>query len=101
MKSLSKEDIHSVHNVKKKLLYLLANLWAAIVFQPTAQASAARTKTNLRPTYQLWAKEGCLGAQCMPNGCLHTKVTSYNFNLTILRKKVLIEVTFVQITFGI
>ena len=49
----------------------------AIVFQPTAQASPASTKTNWQSATKLGVVEWCLGAQCVPNGCLHWKIT-YN-----------------------
>ena len=46
-KSFSKEDIHSAHIDHKKSFFLpLADPLMDIVFQPTAQAGTACTKTN-------------------------------------------------------
>ena len=58
MKSDSSEDIHLAHIEKKtKSLEPLAYERIAIVFQPTARASPAHTKTNRRSAHRLGALE--------------------------------------------
>ena len=52
---------------------------AAIVFQPTAWASPACTKTNRRPVDQLEALDIWILAQSVPNGWVH-QILSYKSN---------------------
>ena len=68
----SNEDINLAHIVPKiKPPEPLNDPLAAIVFQPTAWASPAHTKTNRWRVDRLGALEVWFLAQCVPNGCLH------------------------------
>ena len=68
----SNEDINLAHIVPKiKPPEPLNDPHAAIVFQPTAWASPAHTKTNRWRVDRLGALEVWFLAQCVPNGCLH------------------------------
>ena len=70
-KSNSNEDIHLAHiEPKIRSLEPLTDERIAIVFQPTARASPAHTKTNRQP--HNWCRGGSnFFTQFVPNGCLH------------------------------
>ena len=59
------------HCVKKNYFHLLTDHRDAIVFQPTAQARPAHTKTNRRPDDQFRGGSNFFFTQFVPNGCLH------------------------------
>ena len=71
-----KTSIWHILRKKPKSLEPLAYERIAIVFQPTARASPAYTKTNQRCVDRLEALEIWFLAQCVPNGCLHWNLTS-------------------------
>ena len=67
----SKEDLHLAYiEWKKTSLPPPEYKRAAIVFQPTAQASPASTKTNWRCVGSLGVEVKFFFAECVPNGCL-------------------------------
>ena len=49
-----------------------------------AQASPASTKRNLHNATKLLAVEEFLGAQCVPNECIHWKITYNLFSERLL-----------------
>ena len=70
-KSDSNEDIPLAHiEPKIRPPEPITDPRAAIVFQPTAQASPACTKTNCWPVVQLEVQQILVLAQCVPNICL-------------------------------
>ena len=74
----SKEDIHLAHiELPITSPKTLTDPRAAIVFQPMARASPARTKTNRRPVDRLELGVIFFFAQCVPNGCL-LRIPGYN-----------------------
>ena len=77
MKTFSSEDIHLAHfGLPVGLLESLTDHQITIVFQPTACASPAGTKTNRRSDDRLGTLEVQLAVQSVPNGCPHWKMTS-------------------------
>ena len=58
------------------LLESLTDHQITIVFQPTACASPAGTKTNWRSDDRLGTLEFQLAVQSVPNGCPHWKMSS-------------------------
>ena len=71
-----KADIYSAH-IDLIIFFLnhLADHQDDVVFQPMAQHSMARTKTNWRPDDRLDSLENFLLNQCVPDGYLHWKMT--------------------------
>ena len=68
----SKEDIYLAHiELPITSPQPLTDPRAAIVFQPTARASPAHTKTNRRPVDWLEMEEKIFVTECVPNGCPH------------------------------
>ena len=68
----SKEDIYLAHiELPITSPQPLTDPRAAIVFQPTARASPAHTKTNRRPVDWLELEEIFFFTECVPNGCPH------------------------------
>ena len=68
-------------------LHLLSEQRAAIVFQPTARASAAHTKTNRRSAIRLEGVEKNLSAQCVCGMCLLWNFTENKLSPIVLEKK--------------
>ena len=52
-----------------------------------AQAGPASTKRNQQNATKLGVLEGCLGAKCMPNECLHWKILIINFKNNLCKKE--------------